>query len=364
MKAMIFTKDSTNTGRQFEVDLARAFAIFTMVLVHLFERLDFSGVLGQPASTIIEFMGGPLSAPVFMTAMGISIAYSRKQDASVFFARGKSLIVQGYALNFWRGGLLGLVMYTLTGSGSWMPLIVEHMLVLDILQFAGAAFLLFALLWRLKVKPWQMLLVATALEAIAMILPPIAENMLLPAGILGYFFFQDASTCFPLFSWFIYPVVGYCFGLLLQRTVDKTELYKRLLLLCSVLFVLFTALLQVVGYDVTSIFLSQHYYAQGLIRAAWILLLCGMLYSLLYFISLAIGQGRLRTVVQFMSGKVNDIYVFQWILIMWLRYLVLEGVTLTSLGFGMLTAGVLALSVLLAYGKQRWADRFTKKATA
>lgn len=352
----VLNKKPINMGRQFEVDLARAFAIFTMVLVHLYERLSWDNILGRTASVIIEFAGGPLSAPIFMTAMGIGIAYSKKRDASTFFMRGKALIRQGYALNLWRGGLVYLVLYTITGADSWLRDIVGHMLTLDILQFAGAAFLLFSLLWRLKAKPLHILLIATLMETIATIMPPVVGNMLLPAGILGYFFFQDTTTCFPLFSWFIYPAAGYCFGLILQRTTEKTAFYKRLLLLCSGLLALFTALLLVTGYTISNIFLSPRYYAQGLVRAGWILLICGMLYSLLYFVSLKIGGGKAQTIIQFMSGKVNDIYIYQWVIIMWLSYFVLEGATLTSLGFCVLTLGILFLSILLAYAKQRWTE--------
>lgn len=362
MSTSILSREQVNTGRQFEVDLARALALVTMMMVHLLERLDWQNVLSYPVRVGIEFAGGPLSAPVFMTAMGIGITYSRRRDAAVLAIRGKALIRQGYALNFWRGALVYLVMYTLTGEESWFREIVGHMLFLDILQFAGAAFLLFALLFRLRAKPWHVLLLSIAMEATATVVPPIVANELLPAGIFGYFFFQDVTTCFPLFSWFIYPAAGYCFGQLLQRTADKTALYKRCLLLCGGLFILFTVLLLVVGYDVSSIFLDMRYYAQGLISAGWILLICGMLYSILYFISLTIGQGRLRRVIQLASSKVNDIYIFQWIIIMWFCYFVMADWMLTALGYWVLTAGILAFSILLAYGKQQWGARRKESA--
>lgn len=333
--------------------MARALAIVTMVVVHVFEQLDWQDALGELACIIIEFAGGPLSAPLFMTAMGVGIAYSRKRDAAALASRGKALIRQGYALNLWRGGLVYMVLYTLSGDDSWLRETVAHMLGLDILHFAGAAFLLFALLLRLRVKPYQLLLLAALMEAVAIVVPPIAKDMLLPAGILGYFFFQDTYTFFPLFSWFIYPAAGYCFGLLLQRTIDKTALYKRALLLCGGLFILFTAILLAVGYDVGGIFLSMLYYVQGPVRAAWILLLCGIVYSLLYFISLGMGRGRVRAVAELMSSRANDIYIYQWILIMWLCTFVLADMPRTALTFCALSAGVLILSVLLAYGKAK-----------
>lgn len=346
-----------NTGRQFEVDMARVLALITMVLVHLFEHLSLHDTLGPIASEVIEFFGGPLSAPVYMTAMGVGIAYSSKQSPRALAHRGKDLIRQGYALNLWRGGLVYLVLYTLSGEDFWLQETVGHMLLLDILHFAGAAFLLFALLRHLKAKPWHMLLIAIVMEILTMAAPPVAENTLLPAGILGYFFYQNESTCFPLFSWFLYPVAGYCFGLILRRVSDKTGFYTRVLLLSSGLFLLLTAALYILGYPVSDIFLAMGYYAQGPLHAAWILLICGMLYSLLYFISLAIRPGRTRKVIQFISGNSNQIYVYQWVIIMWFIHFVLGETAVTSLGYYSLTAVVILLSVTLAYLRQRWAAR-------
>lgn len=351
--AAVLAKENVNRGRQLEVDLARAFAIFTMVLVHVYEKLDLGESMGTALRVVIEFLGGPTSAPVFMTAMGIGIVYSKNQDAFLFITRGKQLVAQGYRLNLLRGGLVILVVYTLTADEAWLTTVVEYMLVLDILHFAGMAFLVFALLKRLGAKPWHILALGVLGQVVAALVEPVAADSMLPAGILGYFLFQNANTCFPLASWFLYPAAGYCFALLLRRVENKTGFYARLLAGCAGLLAACTALLVAVGYDVGDIFLTVEYYRQGPVRAFWILLVCGVLYSLLYFVSLALGAGPLRRLAAFMSNHVNDIYMNQWVLIMWSCVFVFSNMQITTPGFFAIVAGTLVLSVLLAYAKKQ-----------
>lgn len=357
----LFSNEKINAGRQLEVDMARAFAILTMVQVHLFERMHWTTPLSDWGAAIVEFAGGPLSAPIFMTAMGVGLAYSKNQTAGGLAARGKILIKQGYVLGFLRYALITLVLYTMTNDDSWLVAGVKHMLFLDILQFAGVAFLLFALLKKLHAKPRQILALAIVMECIATIMPPLVPDAPFPAGILGYLFYQSPETCFPLFSWFIYPAVGYCFALLLQHTIDKTKFYIRVFGVSVGVFAVLTALLLALRYDITMIFLDHGYYAQGLVRVCWILPIAGMTYSLLYFVSLCLHPGRLQRLVQFMSSKVNDIYMCQWILITWLCDFFLAEAAGTPALFGLLIFIVLVLSVWFPYLKLQASAHFKNK---
>ena len=66
-----------NNTRLIEVDVAKAFAIIYMVVDHVYECMSVvDRVATLPDSAlrnIIEFAGGPLSAPVFMFSMGIGM---------------------------------------------------------------------------------------------------------------------------------------------------------------------------------------------------------------------------------------------------------------------------------------------------
>ena len=61
--------------RRFELDAVKFFAIFFMVMIHVYEYLgpyDTDHVMPDSAfRNIIEFLGGPLVAPVLMFCMGI-----------------------------------------------------------------------------------------------------------------------------------------------------------------------------------------------------------------------------------------------------------------------------------------------------
>lgn len=93
---------NVNTGRQQEVDMARVLAIVTMVFIHVFEIIEPHLEFEEWFHCVIEFIGGPLSGPVFMTAMGIGMAYSNRQEAPLFARRGVFPIAQGYWLNLLR----------------------------------------------------------------------------------------------------------------------------------------------------------------------------------------------------------------------------------------------------------------------
>ena len=66
-------RERINTGRQGELDVAKALAIPYMVIIHVYEELSVVDCGVRPDSLfrgVLEFLGGPLATPVFMFAMG------------------------------------------------------------------------------------------------------------------------------------------------------------------------------------------------------------------------------------------------------------------------------------------------------
>ena len=103
--------------RLFEVDCIKFFAIIFMVWIHVYEQFgkyDYREVMPDTlARNFLEFVGGPLAAPVFMFCMGMGMIYTRKQQVSDFVSRGLKLMVTGYLLNFFRQTLLQLPLMTM-----------------------------------------------------------------------------------------------------------------------------------------------------------------------------------------------------------------------------------------------------------
>ena len=90
-----------NTGRQGELDVAKALAIPYMVIVHVYEEMSVVDYGARPDSLlrgVIEFLGGPLAAPVFMFAMGVGMVYTRHRNPRAFALRGLRLLLAGYLL--------------------------------------------------------------------------------------------------------------------------------------------------------------------------------------------------------------------------------------------------------------------------
>ncbi len=96
----MFDLKEVNTGRQFEIDVAKAMAVLFMIGVHTFEQLtDMKNVT---LYRIVELLGCPPAAGVFMFAMGIGMVYTKHNSPTEFARRGGKLILMGIVLNFFR----------------------------------------------------------------------------------------------------------------------------------------------------------------------------------------------------------------------------------------------------------------------
>lgn len=79
----IFTNEKVNCGRQRELDVAKGLAVIFMVLVHVYEVYGGS-VEGTTFSHVVEFLGSPPAAPVFMFLLGVGVVYSRKNTPKYY----------------------------------------------------------------------------------------------------------------------------------------------------------------------------------------------------------------------------------------------------------------------------------------
>lgn len=224
----LFVKEEINTGRQWSFDAAKTVAIFFMVLVHSFiyvygeENMDYGFQY-----RLNNIYGGVLAAPVFMFCMGAGVAYSRRNDARTMFGRGFKLLVVGYLLNAVR--CLPQLLLWKSGYGEeHYEAFFEELNLFDILQFAGMAFMLFALLHWLKSSPTVILLVGIALSIFGSFFREIDMGSiwlnLLCYSIVGIHV-NTIWTSFPLANWFIFVATGYWFGKLVRRCTDLDRLY-------------------------------------------------------------------------------------------------------------------------------------------
>lgn len=346
----LFSKSEVNTGRQGAVDLAKVFAIFYMVMIHVLDcgHADLERGIGY----FFDAIGGEqFAAPVFMFCMGIGVAYSRRDTAPRMARRGLTLLVLGYLLNqvrFLPVLILAWIRHDprLIQWELWRPAEV------DILQFAGTAFLLLALLKRLGVKPVWTLLLGLAMSVAGSFVRKIDTGSLPLNLALSLFAGMSSRTVFssfPLLNWFVFVAAGQCAGQMLRRCQDRDRLFGIVLPAAALAYLAYAcwAVPQRTGMFGPD---ELNFYHLNLRDALVCLAAVGMQLGLCHFLRKPFGAGLRERITQ-ISKDVTRIYVIQWLLIQWVLWaLLIEGLGWQPalwplLGMGLL---ILAASVYLA----------------
>ena len=311
----LFSNERVNSGRQAELDLAKCLSICFMIFLHCyFVTAGFQHDISQFMTRgIAQFLGCPFAAPVFMFAMGVGMVYSRNQDPSYMVRRGVKLMLLGIVVNVGEFFLPHFLAGKLLGEWDIFPTAGGLLLFcIDILAFAGMAFILIGELKRTKLSAKGMVIVGLILSIAGSFLRFRDFGGNIQNLIAGYFVGSAGGfTAFPLFNWFIFPTMGLLFGEYYIRCKDK----KKLLCFWPV------GLVISIVYFVTSWtrpegFLSEthHYYFMTTIDAVFCLL---CIYGVIGLCNLIIGVLPDKAVKFFSktSSNLNAIYVIQWYLI-------------------------------------------------
>ncbi|WP_027869363.1 acyltransferase family protein [Eubacterium sp. AB3007] len=311
----LFSNEPVNSGRQIELDLAKCLAIFFMIFLHCYFGTSYFTneiSLGMQRA-VSQLFGGPFAAPVFMFAMGVGMVYSRNQAPAYLIKRGIKLIQLGFFVNIGEF----FVPYFLSGNllGDWDTFPIANGLLLfciDILAFAGMAFILVGVLKKLKVSAKGTVVVALLLSIIGSIARFHDFGSNVPNLIAGYFIGSAGGfTAFPLFNWFVFPAVGLLFGEYYMRCNNKEKLLRLwpLGLIVSVAYF-------VVSWFIPGGFLSEthHYYFMTTIDAMFCLMCIYGVIGVCYLVSKRLPEGAVSFFSK-TSSNLNTIYVIQWFLI-------------------------------------------------
>ena len=316
---MLIKREVVNKGRQLEFDVAKALAVFFMVIIHVHDNmsLHYSGMPTNAYHLFLEFIGAPMAAPMFMFAMGVGMVYTKHDSSTDFARRGVKLIIIGYVLNFFRETLLMLAADMLSIETSYKKDLIDTIGTVDILQFAGMAFLIVSLMKKLNMKKWMMLCVAILVQAVGTVsigcfdyAPKVVQYL------LGLLFYTNKYISFPTALWLVYPILGICFAGILRRVIDKKTFYKTVLVISSVGLAGISIGTLFIGYDIRKYFVSAEatYYQQNLFSTLWIACILGVSISAYYFISIFVKR-RMLDIVKYISSNLNAIYIIQWLLI-------------------------------------------------
>lgn len=312
----LFSKEITNDKRQNELDFAKGLAIIFMVIVHVNEVYQSSSYEGGIYNRIIEFIGSPPAAPVFMFALGLGIIYSKKSTSKYLFKRGIFMIILGYTLNFVRDFIPYSLLAIRDSDPSNQTEAILSLFGIDILPFAGLTFLFFAFIKKFKIKTKNLPLFWLFFSILNLLLGENSTDIYPLDAFLGLFWGTTDYSWFPFLSWIFFPILGYMFGSLLIHCNDKKRLYK----ICITYS--FTALIPLIIYAYINkvhfgafgeLYQETYYHHDimgniilGDFTIFWI--------SLIYFVSSYIPQNIFSHFSRW-SKNVNLIYCIHWIIL-------------------------------------------------
>jgi len=303
----LFNREKINSGRQNEVDLLRGFTLLLLVFTHVILFLMSNTKSGLYIFT--DIIASEPGAPVFMMVMGISVIFSRKQDAKTFFKRGLILFIGGYALNFARS-----FPYWLMNNQDFFAS-VPGFFVDDIFQLAGLTFLLFALLKAIKVPYWGMFLISIGFLITGQVLMSIPNLLDLPEK-ATYFLnillpLNNEYCCFNLLTWFIYPCFGLMFGEVLVHCKNKNKFYLILLIIGALGAIALYLNLGLRFPNYTDYYTGKNFYRMGIFNTLLTLLLACFLLALWHFIGKILPDIFQRP-LRFLSKNITVFFVFTW----------------------------------------------------
>ena len=167
----------------------------------------------------------------FVFLMGIFIALAGNKNLSLSIKRGVILFLAGYILNFFRSSLpmwlsleFGLVTQEELGDGN--P--IYELLVVDILQFAGIAFIICSLLHHYLPNPKYWLLIALGIAFVSPYTWDTYTGHVFIDEILKLFAGNIVEGAFfPQLPWLAYVLSGMAFGHWLKQADDLNRFLKK-----------------------------------------------------------------------------------------------------------------------------------------
>jgi len=316
---------TTQNNRLLSIDLARGLAVFFMIAVHTLEVIASKEVKTSVFGQIIAFLGGPPAAPVFMTLMGFSFIYSKKSALKPRLIRGFKIFLSGYILNILRGVIpFKISTYFEMDIVKSLPLnkLNEYTIfsVVDILQFAGIALMIMALIQEFKINKYFILFFALLISMLSPFLwglnlniPVIDQLLELFCGDqpIGFSFIGN-KIAFPVFPWLAFPLMGMFLGETMKNSTNQHSTFKYFGIIGLLVLLIGIA----ISYNNTEYHFNDYYHS----RQGSMIFMCGFVVFWLYFNQLILDKVPMNKLFELLfkwSNGVTYIYFVQWIIIIW-----------------------------------------------
>jgi len=334
-----------------EIDYVKAFCILAMILVHCYEEI-YDGDGSAATTLFVDILNVVIGASAFMFCMGFSMDLKSEKSAGDCAKRGLVLLLTGLFLNFLRSPLVRCI-HLFTDE----PYIVFRgfidVLAVDILPFAGMAFLVMALLKAMKLKPWGIFIAALLMSAAATPLRYADTGNPAVNAVLGFFIGSNAESTFPVCHWFVFVAAGNVFRTYYVKAEDKKKYYKKVLPVAALISAVFItlAMLEIGPFQCLSEF--EYYYWMNPIDALGCIACIITYLGVMWLLSLAVEKLNpgFRP-LSYLAANLTRLYFIHWLLLMVIEYVFMEGFELipwpeTDLAILLYTAGFLAVTILI-----------------
>lgn len=289
----MFSKNEINTGRQYEFDYMKGIFTPMILLIHAFQMLGGSRAL-VPAYQIFYTIATMTGSAIFIFVLGLGTTYSRRSNKQLAQNGGKLLVHEllWNALALCLPMILGQLVRGLFGlATAWDFTWANASIMIGYINVffnAGIAYLLLALLRKIRIPTWSYF----ALAVIFIFLNPLLYMNGKTTGsaaldfVLTTFVGGRPAISLCCLSHIPYALLGVGFGRVLRKTTDKGRLYKMIavpaVLIVAAYFVYAIRIND--GLDSFYTFIDTQYTYPGTLRAlancSSIMLMAGALYAL------------------------------------------------------------------------------------
>ena len=204
---------------------------------------------------------------------------------------------------------------------------IEFCLQSDIYYFVGTFFVFYSFLKRLKIQaPGVLMISVLMLTANTLLTPFTSAHVTHPiaASLLGNLVYVNETSCFPLFSWAIFPSVGVLLGEILKKSDEekRENIMRRTLDFSAVLFASFAVFLWDYHISLPKALISPlNEYITDLPNVILLLSLALLLVSLTYYLCKVIGASPFMAFMLRISAFIIPFYLLQWVLTAWIFYI-------------------------------------------
>ena len=309
-----------------EFELLKAIAILGLPAVHLMEESMEGGFAGDDLMSFGNAIVGlcAFGPSVFMICMGFGIG-GGKTSPDAIRRNGIQFLLIGAILNIFRWLIPGILQNIVLGT----PLVkdISFCLMSDIYYFAGLFFVFYSFMRKLKISTAGLLMICIIMLSVNTLLTPVLHDNIqnqIICSLVGNILYVNETSCFPLFSWAIFPSVGILLGELLKKSdEDRREfLMKRLIDFSVILFLSFVIFLWTYKIDIMKALVSPaNEYITDLPNVILLLSLALFLIGLTYKLCKYIGASKFMEYMLRISAFIVPFYMLQWIIIAWIFYI-------------------------------------------